>query len=97
MENKEFLKNYIKHRACYYFGDIIKTEDFDFKILLDENLSENILIHDVSYKNFYWSKILIYCGQQRMSIKDYSGTKYLVLFGFEKYFWRPFLIELEIW
>ena len=63
MENKEFLKNYIKHRACYYFGDIIKIEDFDFKILLDENLSENILIHDVSYKNFYWSKILIYCGQ----------------------------------
>ena len=97
MENKEFLKNYIKHRACYYFGDIIKIEDFDFKILLDENLSENILIHDVSYKIFYWSKILTYCGQQRMSIKDYSGTKYLVLFGFEKYFWRPFLIELEIW
>ena len=97
MENKEFLKNYIKHRACYYFGDIIKIEDFDFKILLDENLSENILIHDVSYKIFYWSKILTYCGQQRISIKDYSGTKYLVLFGFEKYFWRPFLIELEIW
>ena len=74
MENKEFLKNYIKHRACYYCGDIIKIEDFDFKILLDENLSENILIHDVSYKIFYWSKILTYCGQQRMSIKDYSGT-----------------------
>ena len=30
MENNELKKARIKNRACHYFDDIIKTEDFDF-------------------------------------------------------------------
>ena len=30
MENNELKKARIKNRTCYYFDDIIKTEDFDF-------------------------------------------------------------------
>ena len=33
----------------YYFDEIIKIEDFNFDILLDEKSYENILIYDVSY------------------------------------------------
>ena len=29
---------------CYYFDDIIKTEDFEFDILLNEKSHENNLI-----------------------------------------------------
>ena len=39
MENNEFKKACIKNRTCYYFDDIIKSEDFDFNnILIDEKL-----------------------------------------------------------
>ena len=41
----------IKNRTCYYFVDIIETEDFDFdNILIDEKSYENFLVYDVSYK-----------------------------------------------
>ena len=37
MKNNEFKKVVIKNRRCYYFGDIIKLEDFDLgNILIDE-------------------------------------------------------------
>ena len=36
---------YIENHTCYYFGDIIKIEDFDFdNILLDEKSYGNILL-----------------------------------------------------
>ena len=39
----ELEKFVIKNCRCYYFDDIIKTEDFDIdNILLDEKLYENI-------------------------------------------------------
>ena len=45
MENHELKKVCLKNRTCYYFDDIIKTEDFDFdNILLDEKSYKNILI-----------------------------------------------------
>ena len=35
---------------CFYFDDIIKTEDFDFaNILLDKKLFKNILVSDISH------------------------------------------------
>ena len=38
-----FKKNNIKNRACYYFDDIIKIEDFHL---------DNILIDEKSYEIF---------------------------------------------
>ena len=50
-KDNELKKVGIKNRTCYYFDHIVKIEDFDFdNILLDEKLSENILIYDASYK-----------------------------------------------
>ena len=55
---------------CYYFNDIIKIEDFNVdNILIDEKTYENILVYNISYKN----------------IRVCNGTRYLVLFGSEKY------------
>ena len=61
MENNEFEKVLITNCTCYYFDDIIKLADFDIdNILIGEKLHENILIYDISYKNFNWSKTLTY-------------------------------------
>ena len=56
MERKDKLKEiYLKNRTCYYFGDIIKIEDFDLdNILIDEKSHEHILIYNISYKRFTW-------------------------------------------
>ena len=40
----------IKSCTFYYFDDIIKIEDSDFDILLEEKSHENILVYDISYK-----------------------------------------------
>ena len=38
-----------------FFGDVIKTEDFDFdNILIDEKSYKNILVYNISYKT--WSR-----------------------------------------
>ena len=51
MENSEFKNVRIKNHTCYYFGDIIRLEDFDLEnFLRDKNSHENILIHGISYK-----------------------------------------------
>ena len=56
MESNDELKEIIiKNCACYYFDDIIKFEDFDLdNILIDERSYENILVYNISYKNFDW-------------------------------------------
>ena len=42
------LKNCIKNFPCYYFGYIIKLEDFDLhNILIDGKSHKNILIYDI--------------------------------------------------
>ena len=47
MENNDFEKVRIKNRTCYYFDDIIKTEDFDFdNILIGEKSSGIILSYN---------------------------------------------------
>ena len=87
MENNEFKKVRVKNRTSYYFDDIIKTEDFDLdNILIDEKSHENTLIYDVSYKTLIESKLLrIRFGNIDGFIKIYDGTRYLTLFGPEKY------------
>ena len=74
----------IKNRTCYYFDNIIKTEDFDLEnILIDEKSYENILVYNISCKS------LIVAKSQRIRLdktnRFYDETRYLVLFGSEKY------------
>ena len=87
MENNKFKKVCIKNRTCYYFNDIIRLEDFDLdNILIDEKLRENILIYDISYKTLIDPKSLrIILDKIDGSIRIYDETRYLNLFGSEKY------------
>ena len=55
--NDELKKIDIKNRACYYFDDIIKIEDFDFdNIIIDEKLYKKLLVYDTSYKTLFGSE-----------------------------------------
>ena len=87
MENNEFKKARIKNRTCYYFDDIIKLQDFDLdNFLIDEKSHEDILIYDISCKTLINSKHLrIRFDQIDGFIRIYDGTRYLTLFGSEKY------------
>ena len=60
MESRDKLKGiYIKHRACYYFDDIIKDIDVNFSnILLEKKLFENISVYDISYRTSTGTKSL---------------------------------------
>ena len=48
MEKFEFEKTNIKHCPCYDFDVKTKFEDFEFDIVLDEKLFEDILIYEIS-------------------------------------------------
>ena len=87
MENDEFKKVCIKSQTCYYFDKIIKSEDFDIdNILIDKKSCENILIYDISYKNLIGSKALrIRFNKIDGFVRIHDGTRYLTLFGSEKY------------
>ena len=77
----------IKNHMYYYFDEIPKIEDFDFdSILLDEKSYENILIYYILYTTLIGAKPL----QIRFYKIDefsrvYDETRYLLLFGSEKY------------
>ena len=88
MEKNEFKKVSIKYRTYHYFDDIIKFGNFDFhNTLLDERSYKNILIHDISYKTLIAAKLLhIRFDKIDEFIRVYDGSKYLVLFGPEKYY-----------
>ena len=85
-KNNKLKKVGIKIHTCYYFNDITKIEDFDFNNnLLNEKSYENISIYDVSYKILIGAKPLhIMFDKVDGFTRDYNGTKYLSLFGFEK-------------
>ena len=85
--NSKLKEINIKICACYYFDDIIKIEDFDFdNILTDEKSCENILVYNISYKNLIDSNSLcIRFDKIDRFIRIYDGTRYLILFGSEKY------------
>ena len=52
MDSNEELKEIgIKNRTCYYFDNIIKTEDFNLdNFLIDEKSYENVLVYIISWK-----------------------------------------------
>ena len=78
MENNEFKKVRTKSRTCYYFDDIVKFEDFDFDILIDEKSHENILIYNVSYKTLIGAKSLRFRFDKINGfIRIYDGNRYL--------------------
>ena len=52
-ENNEFKKVHFKKRNCYYFNDIIKSEDFDF-----DKSHKNILSYGISFKTLIGPKPL---------------------------------------
>ena len=86
MNNLEKIN--IKNRTCHYFDDIIKFEDFGLdNILIGEILIyESILVHNISYKTLIGTKPLrIRFDKTDGFIRVYDGTRYLVLFGAEKY------------
>ena len=88
MESNDKLKEIdIINDTCYYFDDIIKTEDFDpDNILMDEESYERILVYNISYKSLNDSKPLcIRFDKIDGFSRVYDGTRYLVLFGSERY------------
>ena len=82
---------------CYYFNDIIETEDFDFdNILLDEISCENILIYDLLYKNLIDTKLLpVMFNKVDGFIRDYM-MKLNILYCLPLKNMMPFMIGLDI-
>ena len=62
MDSKHKLKEIdIKDRTYYYFDDIIKVTDINFRdILLNEKPHKNTLCCDVSQKKFHGCKTTAY-------------------------------------
>ena len=88
MESNNKLKEIdIKKRTCYYFDDIIKFADLDQdNISIDEKSYGSILVYNISYKTLFSAKPLrIRFDKVDGFIIAYDGTRYLVLFGSEKY------------
>ena len=83
MESNDKLKEIdIKNSTCYYFNYMIKIEDFGLaNILIDEKAYKNILVYNISNKSLIDRFIWWIDG----FIRSYDRTKYLVLFGNEKY------------
>ena len=77
----------IKNCSCDCFDDIIKIEYFDLdSILREEKLYQNILVYNILYKSLIAAKpVLIRFDKTDGFIRVYDGTRYLVLFGSEKY------------
>ena len=77
----------IKNHSCDCFDDIIKIEYFDLdSILREEKLYQNILVYNILYKSLIAAKpVLIRLDKTDGLIRVYDGTRYLVLFGSEKY------------
>ena len=71
----------------YYLNNIIKVEDFDFdNILINERSYKNILDYNISYKILIGAKPFhIRFDKVDGFTRVYDGTRYLVLFGGEKY------------
>ena len=66
---------------------IIKLEDFDLdNVSIDQKSRKNVLIYEISYKTLVGSKPLrIRFDKIDGFIRFYDRTKYLTLFGSEKY------------
>ena len=81
IKNNELKKVRIKNRACYYFDEIIKLEDFNLdNILIEKKSHENTFIYNISFKNLTGSKALR-IGFDKIDefIETYNGTKYYMV------------------
>ena len=88
MESNNELKEIdIKNRTYCHFDNLIRVRDFDFgHTLLHKKSYENILIYDISYKTFMDEKPLrIRFNKVHGFIKICDRTRYLILFGPERY------------
>ena len=88
MESSNKLKEVsIQKGTCYYFDNIIKIEDFDIdNIFIDEKSCKNIFVYKISYQTLMGVKHLrIKFDKINGFVKVHDGTRYLVLFGGEKY------------
>ena len=77
----------IKNCTCYFFNEIVKIEDFNLdNTLMDEKSYENILVYNNSYKTLIDANPLcIRFDKIDGFTRVYNRTRYLVLFGKEKY------------
>ena len=87
VSNDKLKEIEIINRTCYYFVDLIKIKYFNSdNILMNEKSYENILVYDISYKTLVGAKLLrIRFEKINGFIRVYDQTRYLVLFGPEKY------------
>ena len=84
--NDELKETDIKNRSCYYFDDRIKTEHCNFDdFLIDGKSYEDVLVYNISCKNLIAKPLRIRFYKIYGFIRIYDGTRYLVLFGSEKY------------
>ena len=76
-----------KIRTCYYFDEIIRIKDFDLgNIVIDGKSCKNILVYNISHKNLIFVEPLyIRFDKVNGFIRLFDGTRYLVIFGPEKY------------
>ena len=87
VSNDKLKEIEIINRTCYYFVDLIKIKYFNSdNILMNEKSYESILVYDISYKTLIGAKFLrIRFDKINGFIRVYDQTRYLVLFGPEKY------------
>ena len=87
VSNDKLKEIEIINRTCYYFVDLIKIKYFNSdNILMNEKSYESILVYDISYKTLIGAKLLrIRFDKINGFIRVYDQTRYLVLFGPEKY------------
>ena len=88
MESNDKLREIeIINCTCCCFVDLIKIKYFNSdNILINEKSYENILVYDISYKTLNGAKPLrIRFDKINGFISVYDQTRYLVLFGTEKY------------
>ena len=81
IKNNELKKVRIKNRACYYFDEIIKLEDFNLdNILIEKKSHENTLIYNIWFKTLTDPKALrIRFDKIDEFIETYNGTKYYMV------------------
>ena len=103
MESKKEVKEIdINNHTCYNFNDMIEIKEFDINnILIDEKPCQSILVYNISYKSLIDSKPLpIRFDKIDGFIRVYDETRYLVLFGCEKYYYIynriRYLLSLKI-
>ena len=87
MENKEFKKFWIKNCTCYYCNDINKFEDFWFEnFWVNEKSHKNSLIYEILHKTLIDANSLhIRFNKIDRYSRVYNGSRYLALFGLQKY------------